>query len=407
MAVFKVPGEADALDARLVERWNELVHTEFQSQAKGRFFVLDPKQIPGGQKTDRVRWSCAPAEPENCFGVPTARMLSDWDWQGRQELHNEYSEYAVIYRFDQAGQRRPKRVEVTTELREYWVMLARQDPELVLKIARDVLGEPVSMEDLYGPDVGDPTRLAAIERERRFNFYTAGSGGNRQPRQPQGRLNRERALFMTHPINGLDDLIYIVAFGAIPWAVGDVDNFRQATLEELFITQEVEHLFCRHADPAAADGAYQQSFNGRQLAFADPLGVYIQSFAQDRFFLVKSDEAVPDAWVRFQRGRQRLVFGPPDEDPRFLDDIGFEVGGDTFQLSGGFDIVAAMEVGPNLVVGSPSALKPDDVRPFLLKVPPQRAIRCGESARCQQLAQFKARYEREHGSGNGPQEPRG
>jgi hypothetical protein len=406
---YTTPGRADELSAPLVQEWNRLIEVEFDRQNAagplGRFLARDPAQITNGVVTDTVRWSAAPAEPESCFDTPTARALSNWDVRGRHELHNEYAEYAVVYRFDDQGRRRPKRVEVTTELREYWAMIAEADPEVCLGLARSVLGEPVSMEDLYGPDVGNPLTRTALERRRRFNFYVAGSGGGGQPVQPQGRLNRERALFMTHPINGLDDLIYIVAFGAHPYAVRIGMEMRKASLEEVFIAHEVEYLFCRHADPAAAAGAHAQAFEGRQVAFADPLGIYIQSFAKSRFFVIDSDVDVPDAWVRLSRGKQRLEFGPPDSDPHFLDDIGFEVGGDIHRLQGGFDIAAATEVGPNLVVGPPSRLTPADLDPFFL-AEARANILCGESPRCEQLLAFKQAFEAAQTASVGPQVPR-
>jgi len=55
-----------------------------------------------------------------------------------------------------------------------------------------------------------------------FSTLVAGHGNDGKlvaagvPAQPTGRLNTDNALFMTHPINGLDDLLYIVMFGAKP-----------------------------------------------------------------------------------------------------------------------------------------------------------------------------------------------
>ena len=50
---------------------------------------------------------------------------------------------------------------------------------------------------------------------------------------------------------------------------------RPATREEIFISQGVEHLACRHADPAAAIGAHEAAWSGATVAFADPLGMYL------------------------------------------------------------------------------------------------------------------------------------
>ena len=58
-----------------------------------------------------------------------------------------------------------------------------------------------------------PARAEAeAEREIAFGHALGGNGNDAHlvqagvPAQPTGRLNTENALFMTHPINGIDDL---------------------------------------------------------------------------------------------------------------------------------------------------------------------------------------------------------
>jgi hypothetical protein len=155
---------------------------------------------------------------------------------------------------------RPKRVQVTTELREYWVCVAMHDPVALRALTKNVLGLEPAWEDLYG--VGDPLALSVDQRKLAFSTFVAGHGNDRElenlgvPAQPVGELNTDNALFMTHPINGLDDLLYIVLFGAKPYARGDVADPQPATREQIFREFDVEHLACRHADPAAAMGAH-------------------------------------------------------------------------------------------------------------------------------------------------------
>src|SRR3712207_5972201 len=121
-------------------------------------------------------------------------------------------------------------------------------------------------------------RIRRRTEEEAFSTLVAGHGNDAElaqegiPAQPVGRLNTDNALFMTHPINGLDDLLYIVLFGARPYARGDVGEPQPATSEQIFREFGVEQLACRHADPAAAMGAHGAAFNGRTVAFADPWG---------------------------------------------------------------------------------------------------------------------------------------
>ena len=77
----------------------------------------------------------------------------------------------------------PKRVEVTTELREYWVCVARNDPAELRKMARRVLNRTPRYADLYGVD--DPLSLSRAERE-------AGSSLTSHPRtvKPPGASTR-------------------------------------------------------------------------------------------------------------------------------------------------------------------------------------------------------------------------
>ena len=185
---------------------------------------------------------------------------------------------------------RPKRVEITTELREYWTTLAMYDPEFLRDRAVAILGREVSWEELYGVGISSPDALDLRERRIRFSREVAGHGNHNDlvgagvPGQPRGALNRDNILFMTHPINGLDDLLYIVMFGAHPWAVKSGDTYQKASKEAIFRAKGVTHLACRNADPAAATTAHNEAFDGRTVAFADPLGVTLQSFSKSKFF---------------------------------------------------------------------------------------------------------------------------
>src|SRR5205823_5114512 len=224
--------------------------------------------------------------------------------RGRHDVQNEYCDYAVIQGRDSSGKMRRKRVQISTELREYWVTIATADPDKVRELASNVLGFEVSFMDLYGVD--NPKNLSEEERRVTFSTLVAGNGQDPTlpksvPYDPTGRINTDFCLFMSHPINGLDDLIYIVLFGAKPYAQMVAGKREQATREQIFRKYGVEHLACRHADPAAAMGACGAVFEGRTVAFQDPLGMYIKSFARDKFQL--KSKPIPDAWVKFSRGK--------------------------------------------------------------------------------------------------------
>ena len=386
---YSVPGKADDLGAPLVARWNDTIQATWESLAdlRSRFMTLDPAELQQPVQA-AVKWFGDPAEPQFCIDEETARKLSDWGVRGRHALHNEYCEYAVVQRRDRAGRLRPKRVQVTSELREYWSAIAVADPDAAREMAARTLGFEPSWEGLYG--VRDPFVLDADAREVAFGHAVAGHGNHPRlqqagvPAQPTGALNRDNALFMTHPINGLDDLVYIVLFGAHPYTVREAGGRRAVTREEIFISERVEHLACRHADPAAAVGAHSAAMAGRTVAFADPLGMYLQSLAQD-LFLVR-DEVVPQEWVRWSRGqegmRQRLEFGPGDDDDEFLDDIVVAEGASEEPLTGGYQLLKQIEIGPRVLAGAPSTVRDSEFRDLDV---PNPTIECRAAGVCDEM----------------------
>lgn len=398
---YGVPGHADQLGADVVEKWNDAIRAAYEDLRPtfgSRFFALDPQSLTNTVVAP-VKWFGDPAEPNFCMGPETAQKLSDWSVRGRHALHNEYCEYRVIEKPDAEGRMRPKRVQVTTELREYWVCVAMHDPIALRALTKSVLGSEPSWDDLYGD--GNPLGLTTEQRKRAFSRLVAGHGSDREliaagiPAQPVGKLNTDNALFMTHPINGLDDLLYIVLFGAKPYAHGNVGNIQPATREQIFREFGVEHLACRHADPAAAMGAHGAAFDGRTVAFANPLGMYLLSFARDVFLY--RDEPVPEVWVRWSRGReeglyQHLEFGPDDDDPAFLEDITVAVGASEEPLTGGFQLLQQLEVGPRVIVGEPSQVADEE---YVLLSASDAPIRCREAEICGVIRALKEEFDNE------------
>jgi hypothetical protein len=190
---------------------------------------------------------------------------------------------------------------------------------------------------------------------------------------------------MTHPINGLDDLLFIVVFGAQPYAHrGSDGGVEPAALDAIFVSVNRPDLFCRHADPAAAAAAHSTAFAGRTIAFADPLGMYILGFNEGAFRW--QGEPVPDEWVRRSRGPadacQRLVFGPGDDDDAFLDEIVEVTGAQDKPVRGGFQILQHLEVGPLAVAGRPSQMLDDE---FVMLEPVDQPPDCSTARFCDRI----------------------
>jgi hypothetical protein len=351
-----------------------------------------------------VKWPGHPLEPLNCQDEDIAAELSDWGWPGRAELHNEYLEYGLVMRADDSGRLRPKRFVATTELMEWWRLMAVQDPAFFLSRVAAITGLAPSFESVFGRTVAQWGQLTEAQRVSEFMRVMVGNRST----PPASRLNQDHVLFMAHQINGLDDLVYVVHFGAFAYAVMSPEGPRRATIEEIFNAEGVPYLFCRNADPAAAEGAYNQAFMAgteaapqtRQLAFANPLGMYMRALGiGDLFF---NGQPVPEAWVRWSRGdadkRQRLEFGPLDSEPGFLDEVTIGTEHDAPRLSG-YQIAKRIEVGPLVVVGAATPLAVANLR--IIAASPTGTIACGteDDDRCQDIAIFKQLFDNRNMSG--------
>ncbi|KAB2965994.1 MAG: hypothetical protein F9K16_00440 [Thermoanaerobaculia bacterium] len=398
MPTYGSPGNADALSPTLKSTWNDIIAANYQSLSglHSRFFSIDHSSIQNPAEASAA-WFGDPAEPAFCLDEDWARRLSDWGVRGRHQLHNEYCEYVVKYERDTSGVLRPREVHVTTELREFWMLMAVEDPALLQATAASVLGFVPSWQELYG---GDPNTWDATARKVAFANQVAGHGNDQElinhgvSAQPLGMLNRANALFMSHPINGLDDLLYIVLFGAQPYArSGGAGALLPATKEQIFRAFQVEHLACRHADPAAATAAHQQAFNGRSVAFADPLGVYIVNFTQSVFHYQGTE--IPAGWVRYSRGDgpgrfQRLEFGAPAGSGIFLDEIDVLDGAGSRKLTGGYDVARHLEVGPRLLIGPSTPVQPAEFQVLTTSTSP---INCSGAAVCAAIKALRADFE--------------
>jgi hypothetical protein len=394
---YRSPGLADDLPDELLDAWNDQIAAALRATdaPESRFFEIDAAKLTDPDVIRGVSWPGDPLEPTKCADVArVVRELSDWGFEGRHALQNEYCEYAVVRRNDASGRSRPKRVQITTELREYWMSIAIHDPERLREIASAALGREVEFGELYG---GDPGGMSPEQREVGFATEVAGSAGVERladagvPLQPSGALNRENALFMTHDINGVDDMIYIVLFGARRFAVRTPDGFRDATADEIFTDAGLNALACRHADPAAAMGAYGAVLDSKQIAFLDPLGMYLRGFNED---LISIDGApVPEEWIRWSRGEpgmhQRLELGPGDDDDAFLDNIVFSGGAREEPLTGGHQLVSQIEVGP-LIAAVDTEPAAEDEFHWVAEAP---RIDCDAAGVCKQARALKRRFE--------------
>ncbi|MEX2555170.1 MAG: hypothetical protein WEB06_06015 [Actinomycetota bacterium] len=255
-----------------------------------------------------------------------ALQLLDWRSEdvggGGRQLQEEYIEWRVVRTGTQMS-----RVELTTELSEYWRVLAAYEPETLVETVADFARESaVPTEAVYGACDPYADGITPNERERSF-------AGTMLP--PDGRSaynNGERALcFMTQSTNSLGALVMLAA-AALDARLVHIANggARCLTCWEAIPLLRGAAQLGRASDSILVERLARLAFERRLVALDDPVGVYIQSVEHTRL-RTPTGAVVPPDWFTFGRGisaemspdarprYQRLTFEVPPEE-------GFSVG---------------------------------------------------------------------------------
>ena len=282
------------------------------------------------------------------------------------------------------------------------------DPDRVRAMATGVLGAEPSWEELYG--VADPHALTPEEREIAFGHACAGHGNDRRlrvagvPAQPTGPAEhgaravhdapdqRHRRPHLRRDLRRARVLRRRARRAPAGVAATTSSAPSRST-----------HLACNHADPTISLGVYDLVFRGAQVAFADPLGMYIRRPNLERLLLRAASRCPPTGCASAAAGRaryQRLVFGPPDEHEAFLDDITLSLGASEQPLTGGYQLLRELEIGP-LVQRRRD--RPDRrATSGSCSSPPRRTIACDDAESCKPVRDLLARYEAEHAGRKAP-----
>ena len=252
-------------------------------------------------------WTGLPTRVQSCLGRAAALAVLD----GERGLQEEYVEWRVVR--DDDG--RLRRVELTTELRDHWRVLAAHEPERALEEAGELAGRLVGAEDLYGgrlpdtPDAREDAFVATmIERSNPLND------------------GRAAILFMRHRDNDLGAMFKILAAAASPCVLADevTGRSRCATAYETIPMLDEAAVAGRASDPVIVERLGRLAFEGRLIAPDDPLGIAIAGVEHTRL-RTPAGEPVPPEWFAASRGRsadesldgharsRRLVFEVPAE----------------------------------------------------------------------------------------------
>ena len=332
---MKEPGGLSALGEAGSARWSERVERCVRALADEQPLGEHARAAPD-ERTSEVTapdWGGFPVRIARCLSHRRAWELLDWRGErgdeGRLRAQEEYLEWRVVRDADGAIQR----VELTTELADYWRVLAACEPERTLELVAEVAREDaIPPEAVYGSLDPFAAGVSADERERAFaaTMLPADADGPYSPYND----GRSGICCMVQPTNTLGALVALAARAAAAYVVEDeaAGGLRPASAAEVIPELDGAAQAGRSSDPVVIERLARLGFEGRYVALDDPIGVYIQGVEHAR--LRRRDGGpVPAKWFTLGRGvgpeaaadgrarHRRLVLeAPPDAGIR-VDDL--------------------------------------------------------------------------------------
>jgi hypothetical protein len=252
-------------------------------------------------------WTGLPVRVTTCVGRERGLRLldrrSDRVEGGGRRWQEDYVEWRVLRKHG-----RIDRVELTTELAEYWTVLAAHAPGELLDTVASFAGEQEAERELVFGDC-DPFADGVSPDDRADAF-------GRTMLRPRGRSpynNGERAITcMTQRTNTLYGVIALALAAASCRVVRDGENLRCLTCTEA-IPLIGNATLGRASDPVLVERLGRLAYEGRLVAFDDPIGISMEGVEHERL-RTPHGEVVPAEWFRFSRGNQRLTFEVPPEE---------------------------------------------------------------------------------------------
>jgi hypothetical protein len=324
--VVQPPGYLDDLDAEGRSEWQARV-TRCIGEAIGDLGPIGPNlRLEVGEPSAgvSVQWTGFPERVAFCLSRSDALELFDAApaASGTRALQEEYLEWRVVREGSQI-----QRIEMTTELPEYWAVLAAHAPERLLALVAEFTGqERGAAGDVFGgDDVRDPD-VSPAERELGFRERMLGTGTS-----PYND-GRRAICCMRQQSNTLSSLAALAAAASTPRLVADSIDGRIRSLRcsesiPLFLRSTAQ--IGRASDPLLVERLGQLAFEGREIAIDSPLGLYIQNVEAGRL-LAPDGSNVPEEWFQLSRGGlgpdrrrrfQRLVLEVPSEEGYCVSDL--------------------------------------------------------------------------------------
>lgn len=259
---------------------------------------LSPRVVhPGDRRpnaTATVDWTGLPQRTVSCLPRPDALALLDWAGRsgcdGRRRLQDEYLEWRVVRDAD-GGIRR---VEFTTELPEFWRVLAAHAPAEALRLAARFAGVPALRPSaLFGSLDPFAEGMSPDAREAAFAVTMLDELG------PYN--SGERALCcMVNPSNTLTAIVELMFAAAFPFVAAGGDGAPAPARDAIPVLSGAAQDG-RGSDPLLVERLGRLALEGRLVGLADPPGVFIAGVEHTR--LRRPDgRPIPAGWFTGSRG---------------------------------------------------------------------------------------------------------
>jgi len=391
------PGNLSDLQGRGQEQWDRQVREWIAELMAASPHWVAPDDARLSAEPTPVDWSGFPQRPETCLGLRKTLPLLDWRTAngdlGRVVGHEEYLEWRVVY----GPNGKLQRVEFTTEVQEYWRILAAYHPTKLLRLAARFAGETTaSWQEIYGDLNPFATNVTPEQRARAFERNMLPNEG--PPRSPYN--NGQKAIcFLSQSVNSLGAAIGLAKFAGVPYGKNEGGGaVRMSAAEAIASTNTQLAVDCRSSDPTIVDVLIRLAWAGRCMSLLDPVGIYI--LGVDAAGLVLPDGSpMPAEWFDFQRGahgpagagavrlHQRLIVEVPPG-------VGFTLG-DVIDTAIDEPLRFGGQLASHIRVGLYARLGPEGSIPVapvvvhpLAPVPP-----CGSPQACEGWRQFLSEFE--------------
>jgi hypothetical protein len=369
---LQAPGLLHELDRLGAKEWEATVATTLDDVLRdlrrvGRApqrLTDDLAQVPDVRAPD---WPGFPARIGLCVGRRAVLRLLDWRPAdegdlGRVRHQEEYLEWRLVRESASGGA--IARIEMTTELREYWEVLAAQQPQTLLNLVAELAGvDEVDPEEVYGDvDLGE-----ADEAARASAFRHTMLPGEESPSFSALNDGRQAICCMVQPTNTLSALVALAASAARPLAVRDglTGRPRFASGAEAIEALVAAAQDGRHSDPVVVERVTSLTTEGRPVGFDDPIGVYIRG-VQGHELAQPDGEDVPEEWFELSRGvsaaqaadgrqrSQRLTLAVPDDADFAVSDLVVRRTGEPLTFGG--QLAALVQLTVYLRSGHPAGV---------------------------------------------------